>query len=85
MVYVCREGPALAAAMGSGPSIHSSGCRPSFPFGAVTATLALGSLRQGGWHGAAADPDLVFRVEESSGSIVSLRRIDASELTSSSP
>jgi hypothetical protein len=30
---------------------------------------------------AAADPDLVFRVEESSGSIVRLRRTDASELT----
>jgi hypothetical protein len=33
----------------------------------------------------AADPDLVFRVEKSSRSIVRLRRIDANELTSSSP
>jgi hypothetical protein len=33
----------------------------------------------------AADPDLVFRVEESSRDIVRLRPIDASELTSSSP
>jgi hypothetical protein len=30
---------------------------------------------------AAADPDLAVQVEESSGSIVRLRRIDASELT----
>jgi hypothetical protein len=33
----------------------------------------------------AADPDLVFRVEENSGSIVRLNRMDARQLTCSSP